>query len=131
MMCRNPFALIATIVPVSPVVRSLIWARRPAAVSLRLTWSLSPCVIKSVSLLPAKLPDLIVSGPGGPIGVPLVLRKAKLAGSMQLSFSRAFGGLRGPWRAPYSPWRLKIASAAHQCVLSQEILSLNGGYPGG
>jgi hypothetical protein len=59
------------------------------------------------------------------------VRKAKFAGSTQFGFATASGGLPGPWSAPYSPCRLKIAIAAHQCLKSQEIFWMNGGYPGG
>ncbi len=87
--------------------------------------------MRNVSLLGLKVPEVAVSGPGGRTGFPLRVRKAKLAGSTQLLFARAPGGLAGPWRAPNWACRLKIAIAAHQWVMSQEIFLMNGAYPGG
>ena len=48
--------------------------------------------------------------------MPLWVRKAKLTGSAQLGLASAFGGVPGPWRAPYDAWRLSIVSAAHHLV---------------
>src|SRR5512132_149985 len=130
-MCRHPFVLLATILPTRPVVVSAIFALMPADVSLRVTFSLSPWFIRNVSGVGMKLSAVIVSGPGGPPGCPLIVRKAKFAGSTQLGLKAAFGGLPGPWSAPNSPWRLKIATAAHQWMRSHETFWMNGGYPGG
>ena len=45
-----------------------------------------------------KVASVCWSGPGGPTGVPLWVRNAKLTGSGQLGLATAFGGLPGPSR---------------------------------
>ncbi|MBO0824173.1 MAG: hypothetical protein J2P27_09985 [Actinobacteria bacterium] len=61
-------------------------------------------------------------GLGGPVGTPLVWMKPKLTGSMQFGLQVAKFRLHS---------RLSMVSAAHQCVLSQLMLSANGASPGG
>jgi hypothetical protein len=95
-MWRNPFARLATILPVCPVVRSLIALRSPAAVSRIVTVRWSPGFMSCTSPVGAKVAPVAVSGPGGPVGLPLRVRKAKFAGSMQFGFATAFGRLPGP-----------------------------------
>ena len=94
----------------------------PAAESCMVTLSLSPGFITKTSGVGVNVDLFAVSGPGGPTGTPSCVRNAKFTGSMQLLLST----LKSKF-----PCRLSIVSAAHQCVWSQEILLMNGWYPGG
>src|SRR5262252_2566592 len=65
-MWRKPLATLATMEPLSPVLRSVTAADSPAAVSLMLTVITSPWFIRSTSLLGLNDWFFCVSGPGGP-----------------------------------------------------------------
>src|SRR5215472_19332018 len=97
------------------------------------TLTTSPGFISRTSGVGVKVASVCWSGPGGPTGVPLWVRYAKLTGSGQLLLAIAFGGLPGPCRAPYWACRLSMVSAPHHCFGSHEIFEkfLNGPYPGG
>ena len=85
-MCRNPLSALATIMPVSPVVTSWMVVVNPPGVSYRLTTSSSPGFMTRTSGVGVKVCSVAVSGPGGPIGAPDLVRNAKFAGSMQFTF---------------------------------------------
>src|SRR5436190_2682202 len=127
-MWRNLFWTLAVMSPRSPVVTSSISVKNPCAVSCIETRSVSPGFMSSTSRVGVNVFAVCLSGPGGPTGLPLWVRKAKLTGSGQLGFASALGGLPGPWRPPKFAWRLSIVSAAHQWTWSQE---MTGAYPGG
>src|SRR5437016_14626471 len=96
------------------------------------TLTLSPEFISRTSGVGVKVALVCWSGPGGPTGLPLWVRNAKLTGSGQLGLAIACGGLPGPCRAPNSACRLSMVNAAHQCLVSHEIFPLLiGAYPGG
>src|SRR5436305_10400714 len=96
------------------------------------TLTTSPGFIFSTLGVGVKVALVCWSGPGGPTGLPLWVRNAKLTGSEQLGLAIACGGLPGPCRAPYWAWRLSMVNAPHQCVRSHEIFPLLiGAYPGG
>src|SRR5580704_19653550 len=81
----------------------------------------SPGFMSSVSLLFTNVAASSVSGPGGPVGTPFRWMKAKLAGSSQAGLAFVVG----------VPVKLSMVSAAHQCVSSQLVLLMKGGWPGG
>ena len=76
----------------------------------------SGCIISTLAGLGSKLPKVRSSGPGGPIGCPFRVMKAKLAGSMPTVFrqSELFATLVF-WF--WFSW--KMASAAQHLVGSQ------------
>src|SRR5512142_581827 len=74
MMCRKPLATEATIDPLCPVLWSVTAADSPAAVSWMLTVITSPWFIRSTALVGLNDWGFCVSGPGGPIGLPLLVR---------------------------------------------------------
>jgi hypothetical protein len=84
-------------------------------------WSLSPGFISSVRWLGVTALRSARCGLGGPVGTPLVWRKAKLTGSTQLL-------LQTPVVVHSSE---SMVSAAHQWALSQLRPSANGANPGG
>src|SRR5215470_1938458 len=73
-MWRNPLATLATIDPLPPVLWSATAADSPAAVAWMLTVITSPWFIRSTLLVGLNDWFLCVSGPGGPIGVPFLVR---------------------------------------------------------
>src|SRR5690348_37017 len=127
-MWRKPLVTLATIEPLWPVLRSVTAADSPAAVSWMLTLITSPWFIRSTAGVGVNDLLFCVSGPGGPIGFPFLVRYAKLTGSGQLGLATAPWMLPGPCNAPNCAWRLSIVSAAHQCFRSQEP---NDSRPGG
>src|SRR5438128_7866933 len=82
LMCRNPFPALPTILPLWPVVRSLMDVATPAAESCMVTLSLSPGFITKTSGVGVNVDLFAVSGPGGPTGTPSCVRNAKFTGSM-------------------------------------------------
>src|ERR1017187_3546327 len=125
----KPFAALATMKPVWPVVKSRTTALSPpvsgdpeSRTSLIDTPRLSPEFIFSVWPFPKKVPTLGSCGAGGPGGTPLVCRNEKLTGSMQLLLEVAKLKLHS---------RLSMFSAAHHLVLLQLVESANGANPGG
>jgi hypothetical protein len=94
----------------------------PFGVSLMVMTMSSPGFIRNVSDVGVKLAAVKSSGPAGPPGTPLFVRKAKAVGSRQLKFS---------CEKSKFPCRLLMCSDAHQCSMSQENWVMNGGQPGG
>src|SRR5215510_9842209 len=122
MMCRKPFLALATIVPCWCVLRSSIWLSRPLALSWMVTTRSSPGFIRSVWLLGVNDAAVKLSGPAGPVGLPLRWMNENAVGSMQLLLSTLKSRL---------PCRLLMCIDAHQCVWSQENWVMNGDQPGG
>jgi hypothetical protein len=107
----KPFAALATMNPVWPVVRSVTEALSPprsgdpeSGTLLTDTVSLSPGFIFSVLPFPRKLDRVGSCGAGAPAGTPSVCRKAKLTGSMQSLLQLAKLRVHS---------RLSMVSAAH------------------
>src|SRR5215469_2229239 len=73
-MWRKPLATLATIDPLWSVLWSVTAADSPAEVSWMLTVITSPWFICSTALVGLNDWFFCVSGPGGPIGVPLLVR---------------------------------------------------------
>src|SRR5258708_24652030 len=113
----KPLAALATMNPEWPVLRSLIRVRKPAAVSLIVTWSTSPPFIFRVCAFGKNVLTSVRCGLGGPAGTPFICRNAKLTGSMQLLLHVT---------KPNVHDRLSIVSAAHHFVGSQLTLSMHG-----
>src|SRR5712692_1115898 len=118
----KPFLALAVMRPVLPVVRSLTTVVSPLAGSLIDTLSTSPEFSISVCLFGWKVCAFAVCGPGGPDGLPVVDKYAKLSGSAQFGFR--FTKLN--WDS-----RLSMFSATHHLVALQLTLSSQGGSPGG
>src|SRR5215467_1361426 len=119
----KPFLADASMNPDRPVLRSSTAASSAPAFLLSKIWilSLSPGFISSVRWFGVTVLRLARCGLGGPVGTPLVWRKAKLIGSMQLL-------LQVPEKVHSSE---SIVSAAHQWLLSQLRPSTDGANPGG
>src|SRR4051794_16691525 len=120
MMWRNPLRALPTMMPVCPVVRSSILLRSPWGVSLIVTRKTSPGFINSVCAFGVNDASVKLSGPAGPVGLPLRWMNAKAVGSSQFSFNT----LKSKF-----PCRLLMCIDAHQCVWSQENWSMNGDHP--
>ena len=84
--CRKPFARLAVIEPVSPVVRSCRTTWKPADVSCMSSTIVSPGFMKRSVLrsgvVAANGGAKSVSGSGEACGTPLLVMKAKLTGSL-------------------------------------------------
>src|SRR5690242_3990960 len=97
--------------PTPPVVASSTYVSKPAPVSLITTSKTSPGFIISVLEFGVNVAVVCCPGAGGPVGIPLPWRKAKLTGSIQEGLSPA----------------LSMLSAAHHCVVLQLICRMKGG----
>ena len=84
----KPFAWLATIEPVVPVVRSFTWTVNPAAVSNMCMLSLSPLRMKK-SFEGDRLNRAGFRAFAGDVDWPLLVRNAKLAGSRPAEFRQA------------------------------------------
>src|SRR5215469_15319000 len=129
LVAMNPFLAEACMKPDWPVVRSLM-------VNFRALWPVSPGTAASDMWITRWSPEFISSvlalgvfvalfascGLGGPVGTPLVWMNAKFVGSMQLLLQLAKFVVHSA---------SLIWSDAHQWVLSQLTLSMNGAIPGG
>src|SRR5262249_16053221 len=120
----KPFLAEASMNPVFPVLRSRTWVSRAPALLLSKMWmaSLSPGFISRVRWFGVTVLRLARCGLGGAVGAPVVWRKPKLIGSMELLLHT----LKSAWHSSES-----MVSAAHQCELSQLRASANGANPGG
>ena len=98
-MWRNLLWTLAVMKPRSPVVTSSISVKKPAAVSCIETRRVSPGFMSRTSRVGVNVFAVCLSGPGGPTGRPLWVRKAKLTGSTQLGFASAFGRAAGSVKA--------------------------------
>jgi hypothetical protein len=78
--------------------------------------------MSSVWLLGVKLANVDCCGLGGPVGTPSFWMKAKFVGSSQFVLQLS---------KPNVHSRSLMCSDAHQCELSQLMLSKNGALPGG
>ena len=121
MTCANPLATLAVIEPDCPVVRSWISVTRPSAESWIEMSSWSPAFMnRSVLGFGVNESSVRSSGAAGACGTPLLVMKAKLAGSIPtVDRQSALFGTPLFW----SLLKLKIAMAAHHLVASQLIAS--------
>jgi hypothetical protein len=119
----KPFLAEASMNPVRPELRSrtLVSSAPAFRLSKIRIWSLSPGFISRVRWLGVTVLRFARCGLGGPVGTPLLWRKAKLTGSTHLL-------LQTPVVVHSSE---SIVSAAHQWALSQLRPSANGANPGG
>src|SRR6266516_6838982 len=132
LICPKPLAADAVMDPDCPVLRSLSTVVSPCAVSCKVTLMLSPACMNSTSG-PVGLPEvagLNCSGFGGPIGAPLLVRKAKFTYSVPPRICCWHVGFMA---VPFtgSCDRLSILSAAHQSRASQLWLANCLTHPGG
>src|ERR1700722_2190374 len=118
----NPLAELAVMNPDCPVVRSLIRAVNPALGSVIASLITSPELISRVCAFGVSVATSASCGLGGPAGLPLRCRKAKLTGSSQ--------AVLRPLN-PNAASRLSMVIAAHHFVELQLMLSSNGVMPGG
>lgn len=86
------------------------------------TFRVSPGFISSVWPSGVNVPVVATCGPAGPVGTPFFWIHAKFVGSTQ--------ALLHLWK-PTVHSRSLMCSEAHQCALSQLMLSKNGASPGG
>ncbi len=94
----------------------------PDGGSLIATLTTSPELMNSVCLPGWKVSAFAVCGAGGPPGLPLVVRYAKLTGSSQFGFRLT---------KLNSDSRLSMLIAVHHLVALQLALSSQGANPGG
>src|SRR5690242_7035900 len=88
-MCRQPRPAPVTIEPRPPLVMSRTPVNRPDWVSLMVSWTVSPGFIRNTSSVGVTLWALRLSGPVGPIGMPLLVRKANCVVSSQFGLTFA------------------------------------------
>src|SRR5205823_13776002 len=111
----------------SPVVRSSMCtssASPPPESAESKMWTVivSPGFISSVCSFGVNVEIVETCGPAGPVGTPSFWMKAKLVGSSQAVLQ---------WPKCNVHSRSLMWSEAHQCELSQLMLSKNGASPGG
>src|SRR6266567_5099167 len=116
----KPLAALATMKPLLCVVRSVTLVVNPACGSVIATLITSPGFSFSVWALGVWVLTLVSCGLGGPVGLPLVCRKAKLTGSWQFGFS--------PTKLNFDD-TLSMFRAAHHWVALQLSLSSCGMNP--
>src|SRR6266566_5509663 len=132
LICPKPLAAEAVMNPDCPVLRSFSTVVSPCAVSCKVTLMWSPGCMNSTSG-PVGLPEVAAlncSGFGGPIGVPLLVKKAKFTYSVPPRIDCLHVGLIAvPFTGSWD--RLSIVSAAHQSRASQLWLANCFTQPGG
>jgi hypothetical protein len=77
-MWRKPLATLAVMDPRALVARSRMSVARPSGVSCSDALMVSPGFISKASVVGVNVASVCWSGPGGPTGTPLWVRKAKL-----------------------------------------------------